>query len=241
MHRFYKNETLTEEKSFVIDGQPAHQISRVLRMQVGDKITVFDNTSNDYICEITGFLDKSVSLSVLEPIENMSERPLKVHLYQAVPNKWPKFEEVLKKGTEMGVASFHPIKMKRCETKLKDGEELPKEERLGNIVVEACEQCGGLKLPGISNVSGFEEAVAEAPGIKIMAYEGDCERMLPDLLQSIHNQNDVSVFIGPEGGITDEEAEFFHKQGGYLFHLGKRILRTETAPIAILGAIFFGL
>ena len=230
MHRFHQNEEISVGSTIELDGQQAHQINRVLRTKVGDKLVVFNTT--DYLCEITGISKKSATLKVLEPIENKAERPIKVHLYQALPNRWPKFEEVLKKGTEMGVASFHPVKMHRSETT-----KLQKEERLHHIIVEACEQCGGSHLPPISGPVDFKEAVKEAPGLKIMAYEGEPTRKLSD----IDIPDEISIFIGPEGGITPEEAEFFEEQGGYCFHLGKRILRTETAPVAILGAVFFGL
>ena len=197
-------------------------------MQVGDKIALFDGQSDlEFVCEIRDVEKKQVVVSVLSAVSGNAERKIKVHLYQAVPNKMAKFEEVLKKGTELGVASFHPVKFSRSETKFK---ELPKQDRLQNIMIEACEQCGGTVIPELGNIVSFEEAVATAPGLKIMAYEGECELTLSD----IQFGDEISLFIGPEGGITEEEAAQFD---GDLFNLGKRILRTETAPIAVLGRI----
>ncbi len=169
----------------------------------------------------------------------IAERDIKVHLYQGVPNVWPKFEEVVRKCTELGAVSFHPVIMERSETRLKNGDLPPKSERLVKIMIEACEQCGGSVLPIIGNVVDFKSAFDTAPGVKIMAYEGENKTSLEDLMSEIKNIGEVGLFVGPEGGITEGEAEYFVKSGGRTFNLGKRVLRTETAPGAVLGRMLF--
>lgn len=236
MHRFFCKEKIKVGEHTVLKDQQAHQISRVLRMQPGDDIVLFDGIGDDFLCEIKEIDKHSIIVEAKNSFPGEAERDHVIHLFQAIPNKWSKFEDILKKGTELGVKSFHPTKMSRCETKLKDKGELPKEERLHHIVIEACEQSGGSLLPPITNAIDFERACKEAPGLKIMAYEGKSTHDLP----YIDLTGEISLFIGPEGGITEEEAKIFEENGGYTFNLGKRILRTETAPIAILGAILFG-
>lgn len=238
MHRFHHQISLEGKDSFTLkDPNVAHQIGRVLRMKVGDQIAIFNGSGIDYICEITEIDKRLVSCNVLSQNKPDTERSLYVHIYQAVPHTWSKFEDVLKKCTEVGASDFYPLIMGRCETKLKDGEEPPKEDRLSKIIIEACEQCGASVLPKLHNVVSLASATQSAPGIKIMAYEGESHRSLEDLVSNIKQAGEVSLFIGPEGGITEEEAEFFRSHGGFTFHLGKRILRTETAPVAVLSRL----
>ncbi|EKD63905.1 MAG: hypothetical protein ACD_51C00153G0002 [uncultured bacterium] len=236
MDRFYKKIKLeVGETVEVKDADFAHQVNRVLRVRVGEKIAVFNGDGIDFLCEVAGFGKDSVSLKVLDKVATDCERSVRVHLYQAIPHTWSKFEDVIKKCTELGAVSFYPMKTTRSETFLKSGEEPAKKERLIRILVEATEQCGGGVVPELENVVGFEEACKNAKGAKIMAYEKASAKSLGDLKFG----DEVSVFVGPEGGFTPEEAGIFEREGGEVFHLGKRILRTETAPTAILGKIFF--
>ncbi|MFA6528077.1 MAG: RsmE family RNA methyltransferase [Candidatus Gracilibacteria bacterium] len=236
MNRFYKKIQLTVGETIEVkDADLAHQVNRVLRVRVGEKIAVFNGDGVDFICEVTGFGRDMVSLKVLDKVATDSERPVRVHLYQAIPHTWSKFEDVLKKCTELGAVSFYPVKTKRSETFLRAGDEPAKKERLTRILIEATEQCGGSCMPELGNVIDFDEACKSAKGVKIMAYEKASANGLSDIKLG----DEISVFIGPEGGFTQEEADMFEKNGGEIFHLGKRILRTETAPTAILGKIFF--
>lgn len=236
MDRFYKKIQLrVGETTEVKDADFAHQVNRVLRIRVGEKIVVFNGDGIDFLCEVAGFGKDSVSLKVLEKTATNSERSIKVHLCQAIPHTWSKFEDVIKKCTELGAVSFYPVKTTRSETFLKSGDEPPKKERLMRILVEATEQCGGSCVPELGNVVGFEEAVKSAKGAKIMAYEKATAKSFGKLKIG----DEVSVFVGPEGGFTEKEVALFEQNGGEIFHLGGRILRTETAPTAILGKIFF--
>jgi len=236
MHRFYQKNITDKHTSFEIrDNDITRQISKVLRMKPGEKISLFNGDGMDFLCEIKSVSRDSAVVNVLSVVAGTTERKTKVHLYQAVPNVWAKFEEVVKKCTELGATSFHPIIMERSETHLKNGDIPPKSERLNKIMVEACEQCGGSILPVIHNIEDFKMACDNAAGMKIMAYEGD----LSNGLGILKYDDTISLFVGPEGGITEEEAEYFRKTGGQTFNLGKRILRTETAPVAILGRLFF--
>ncbi len=234
MHRFYQKISPEVGSEMTIEDKGlAHQLIRVLRMKSGDEITFFNGSGSDFLCEITDLSKKSVNVKVLSESKPETERKVKVHLYQAVPHTWSKFEDVLKKCTELGVVSFNPVLMERCETRVKAGDDLPKRDRLERIVVEACEQCGGSFVPEIEKIVSFEDALASAPGMKIMAYELEDKVNIGE----IDISGEVSLFVGPEGGITEGEAEDFSTSGGFLFNLGKRILRTETAPVAVVGRI----
>ena len=236
MHRFYLPISLEGQDRFEItDPGVAHQMMRVLRMKVGDQIVLFNGTGVDFLCEIEELEKRRVTGKVVSQERSNAERDVSIHLYQAVPHTWSKFEDVLKKCTEIGVTDFYPLLTERCETRLKDGEEPPKEERLNKIIIEACEQCGASVLPKLHNVIGLESAIKSAPGLKIMAYECEDVRALEDLMPNI--KEEVSIFIGPEGGWEAQEAETFQDGNGFTFHLGKRILRTETAPVAVCARI----
>jgi 16S rRNA (uracil1498-N3)-methyltransferase len=147
--------------------------------------------------------------------------------------KHDKFEWVLQKGTELGVSRFAPVISERSIVRPAEAL-LKKYERWGAIVREAAEQCGRGRIPEIAPPLDWSAALAAGKGPRLLAWEGakTAPPLLPILQQILQNTTNLSILIGPEGGIGEHEADLALAQGWQLVSLGPRILRAETAALA---------
>lgn len=228
MQRFFVEPTsLRGDEIIINDAKQVEQMRRVLRMRPGDSFIVLDNTGVEYFCDFSGFEGRNARGVIRDKKINAAETNLKVTLYQALPKKLELFEWVLQKGTEIGVSQFVPIITQRTERS-----SLPKPERLHAILKEAAEQSGRGILPELCDVSSLEEAISSSMAeSKIMLHTDGPTSLLSDLKGNI-SKNSVALFVGPEGGFSEAEAQSVGKKGVALASLGPRTLRTETAGIA---------
>lgn len=227
-----------------IIGEDARHISRSLRMKVGEPLTVSDFFGNEYRCSISAFTDETVTLGILETVKCESEPSIHVSVYQALP-KGDKMDTVVQKCTELGASRFVPVLTSRCISRPDDKGAQKKCERWQRIAEEASKQSGRGIIPEIGRLIGFEEAVSEMSKctLAVMCYE--CEdgyslrRCISEAVSEglLCKGSSVAIFIGPEGGIAPEEARLASEGGVRLVGLGKRILRTETAPLFAVSAV----
>ncbi|MBI2942126.1 MAG: RNA methyltransferase, partial [Chloroflexi bacterium] len=170
----------------------------------------------------------------------------KITLYQALLRP-SKFEVVLQKCTELGVAAFVPTISERCIiSNVGDGNPA-KLERWHRIIVEAAEQSNRGKLPTLQPASVFPQAAEQARGFSLVAWEGESERSIRDVVREglgvgvagARRPFTVNVFIGPEGGFSAAEVEIARSYGIVPVSLGRRILRAETAAIAATTIILY--
>lgn len=218
----------------VIHGQDAHHIARVLRMQVGDSVTLCDAHGLDYMCEITSISTDEVSLRVCDRVPSATEPTTAVTLYQGLP-KSEKMEWIIQKCVEIGITRIVPVAMSRCVVKLNgvDGEK--KRVRWQKIAAGAAEQSGRGIVPEIAAPISFDAMLsALKEEYAVTFYEGGGVS-LSTLVGEDTRQ--VSIVIGPEGGFSLEEIEKLRQNGAHIATLGKRILRCETAPLVALSVI----
>ncbi len=218
-----------------ITGADAHHISRVLRMAVGEEITVCDTKGIDYFCEITAFSEGEVELSIKRTQKSDSEPKIKVSLYQCMP-KSDKLETVVQKATELGVFEIIPVLSSRCVSRPDKKSAAKKVERLQKIAEAAAKQSGRGIIPSIGEMLDFATLLKRLETYKkaIVFYElGGAP--LRSLIEA--TDDSVAIIIGPEGGFAAEEIEKLNAAGAISATLGKRILRTETAPLAAITAI----
>ncbi len=232
MPRFF-SEFFSSEKA--ITGEDARHISKVLRMSVGEEITVCDTKGIDYLCEITAFTSDSVELKIKEEKKSDSEPSVKVKLYQCMP-KSDKLETVVQKATELGVSSVTPVLSSRCVSRPDPKSAGKKCERLRKIAESAAKQSGRGVIPEIGDMISFSELLKTIKDEKcaIVFYElggAPLKELINESLDS------CAIVIGPEGGFSAEEIEALNNNGVVSATLGKRILRTETAPLAAITAI----
>lgn len=226
-------ENINDEK-IILDGESARHIAKSLRMRVGDVICVTDGGGDDYGCQIEEITKDEVVLKVCYKQACESEPSCRVTIYQGVP-KSSKMEDIIQKCVELGVCKIVPTLTKRCVSRPDDKAAGKKNQRYQKIALEAAQQSGRGIVPKIENMKTLRQAIAEDESdVKIVFYEGGGEK-LADIAKP--DTESVSVFIGPEGGFEQEEVEQIEASGGVRATLGKRILRTQTAPVAALTAI----
>jgi 16S rRNA (uracil1498-N3)-methyltransferase len=166
---------------------------------------------------------------VLASREPPGEPDVRLVLYQALI-KGQRFDWVLEKGTEVGVSSFVPVVSSRSVVRPAEAS-ASRLERWQRIVTEAAEQSGRSRLPQVSPPVTFADALASAPGLRLLPWEGEHDITLREALTAEGPPEAVSLFIGPEGGFPTEEVEMARQQGVRTVSLGPRILRAETAGI----------
>lgn len=226
-------ENINDEK-IILDGESARHIAKSLRMRVGDVICVTDGGGDDYGCQIEEITKDEVVLKVCYKQACESEPSCRVTIYQGVP-KSSKMEDIIQKCVELGVCKIVPTLTKRCVSRPDDKAAGKKNQRYQKIALEAAQQSGRGIVPKIENMKTLCQAIAEDESdVKIVFYEGGGEK-LANIVKP--DTESVSVFIGPEGGFEQEEVEQIEASGGVRATLGKRILRTQTAPVAALTAI----
>lgn len=232
-HRFFidADQVRADEVEFADD--QAHQIRHVLRLKAGDQVRVFDGLSpRDLIVELID----STRGQVVGEQPQAAEPATRLIVYPALLQR-DKFETVLQKLTEVGVAAITPVISKRGLVR-----EPPDEKRVSrwrSILREAAEQSGRGVVPPLLAALPFEEAVSKAEGTRIVAYERERQRQLWDLL--VARPAAVSLFVGPEGGFAAEEAECANKAGAALVTLGERVLRSETASPILAALVLYEL
>ena len=226
-------ENISDEK-IILDGESARHVAKSLRMRVGDVICVTDGGGEDYGCQIEEITKDEVVLKVCYKQVCESEPSCKVTIYQGVP-KSTKLEDIIQKCVELGVTEIVPTPTKRCVSRPDDKSAGKKNVRYQKIALEAAQQSGRGIVPKIENMKTLKQALAEDESeVKIVFFEGGGKK-LTDIIDK--NTKSVSIFIGPEGGFEEAEVEQIEAAGGVRATLGKRILRTQTAPVAGLTAI----
>lgn len=245
MPRFFVRQDAVGDGRVTLSGDDAHHIARSLRMAVGESITICDMQGNEYSCRISSFEDDvRVYAEILSVSHSQTEPPCKITLLQAL-SKGDKLDTVIQKAVECGVYEIIPFESERCVVRVKEDSEDRKTERRGRIAEEAAKQCGRGILPRVRRTVSFEEALrlASESTVRLFCYEGDGTEPLGAVLSrelvpdGDGNFPDVAVMIGSEGGFSVCEAERARESGMMPVGLGKRILRTETAPIFALSCI----
>lgn len=213
----------------VIEGGDARHITRVLRMQPGERITLCDGAGTDYAGVIESVGD-TVSVRVLESCRSEAEPTVSLHLYQALP-KGEKMELIIQKAVELGASDITPVLTSRCVSRPDPQSMEKKRARYQKIAFEAAKQCGRGVIPSVRPLLSFGQALAEAANFDLSIFFYECGGAF---LQKIISpeKKDIALFVGSEGGFSEEEAAQAVATGAVAATLGKRILRCETAPLA---------
>lgn len=222
-------------EKLVLDEEQSRHIAKSLRMKKGDMITVCNGNGIDYGCMIEEITKTGVTLSVCYRQASDSEPNIKVSLYQGVP-KGDKMEDIIQKCVELGIYSITPVLTKRSISRPDEKQAAKKQIRYSKIALEAAQQSGRGIVPEIKAMTDFRNAVSFCDAdLIILFYEGG-GKSLKSIIENSKAEK-IAVFIGPEGGFEKEEVEAVIEKGGINATLGKRILRTQTAPVAALSSI----
>ncbi|MGP8033804.1 MAG: 16S rRNA (uracil(1498)-N(3))-methyltransferase [Steroidobacteraceae bacterium] len=226
---------LVAGKRIRLEGHAASHVTRVLRLRVGAQLVLFDGSGGEY----EGSIDKAhggeVTVAIGEHHAIERESPLAVTLAQGV-SRGERMDLVVQKATELGVRQLAPVLTERSVVRLTAQQADRKLNHWRAITIAACEQCGRNRLPALAppvTLAQFlrDAAAAGAPAHTRLLLSPEGSAPLKDLK---HPAPAVTVLIGPEGGLTDEEEQAAVAAGFAAVRLGPRVLRTETAAIAAL-------
>lgn len=240
MPRFFVDREQISDNYISITGEDVKHIKKVLRLREGEKIEVCDGCGEDFECKIESLSDDVVRAEIIKRYPNTAEAPIEIRVYQGMP-KNDKMDYIVRKCVELGVCRIVPVITKRAVSIPRDAEK--KTARWQRIADEAAKQCGRGVLPRVENTISFSDAIkamSDENAVSIMPYECEKEGSLSALLKSTDKKK-INVFIGPEGGFDESEAEKARAAGIATVTLGPRILRTETAPLAVCSAIMYEL
>lgn len=247
MYRFFveSNQINEVDSSAYITGTDVNHIKNVLRMKVGEKLTLSDGKQQiEYLCEINSFSDDKIICEIVDVMEKSSELPIKVVLFQGLP-KADKLETIIQKTVELGVSEVVPVSCHRSIVKLDAKKVKSKTERWNSIALSAAKQSKRSVIPVVREPMNYNEALAYASDncdIVLLPYEHadsskDAMEETRRILSSLKADTTVGIIVGPEGGFEDDEIDRALDVDAKVITLGKRILRTETAPLVLMSWI----
>lgn len=237
MHRFYAEDDRIMDDHISIIGSDVNHIKNVLRLKQGDEIVICNGQGKDYYCIINRVSDGQIIADINNVTDTAAELKSRIVLFQGLPKK-DKFELIVQKAVELGAAEIVPVMTSRVVVKLEDKKKEEKKlQRWQAIALEAAKQSGRGIIPTVSPVLSFSDAI-KALGrmeLALIPYEKATDiKYTREILSRISSFSTIGVLIGPEGGFDEEEINLAIQHNIEPITLGRRILRTETAGLAIL-------
>lgn len=244
MYKFFVKNNQINDNLIQIIGKDVNHIKNVLRLQINEKIQICETENlKTYVTRIINIQTDKILAEILEEIDQTTESSISMHIFQGLPKK-EKMEQIIQKATEIGVSDITPVKMERCVVKLDEKSETKKIDRWQKIAEVAAKQSKRDKIPTVHcvvNLKNIYEKL-EKYDIVIVAYEEETQTSIKQVLKTLDKdkQKNIAILVGPEGGISKEEIEFLKTlPNTKTVTLGKRILRTETAPLVLASVIMY--
>lgn len=235
MQRYFNNQIVNNQ--FIMNEDDSHHISKVMRMNIGDKIEVVCD-KKVYICEIMK-LDKNVIASSINEMDDYNELPVKITICQSLVNE-QKMDLILQKTCELGVYEIIPFNAKNSVVK-ENSKSDKKIIRWQRILKEASEQSKRNIIPKVANIININELIKKEYDLKLLCSVNELTVNIKKIIQEHPKYDTLIIVVGPEGGFTKEEEDKLIANGYISVSLGKRVLRTETASLAALSYINYEL
>ena len=240
-HRFLISEISNQGYAFV-KGREVKHARKVLRLSIGDLVVVFDEEGNEFLAKIKRYFSKEdMEVTLVEKLERKVEADKKIHLVMGLCRS-KNFELALQKCTEIGISSIIPLETTRSI--LKGSDAVKKIPRWRNIALDAVKQSKRTNIPEISTPYTLESIFRERdinPRNSVVALISENNVYLRNVIDTIREEKEIYLFIGPEGGFADGEIAMFVSQNIPSISLGKRVLRAETAAIYLTSILFYEL
>ncbi len=227
--RVFTDQPLGSGNHVTLEEAPSRHLAKVLRMTAGRELLVFNGEGGEYQATITEVGKKTVTVTLERFDEADRESPLDLELAIGL-SRGERMDWVMQKATELGAHRITPLFTERTEVKLK-GERL--EKKMGHwrqVIISACEQCQRNRLPALSAPITLEEWLTQSKGQRRFVLHHRDSRGLPES----EPLTQLSLLVGPEGGLSEEEIERARGGGCEPLTLGPRVMRTETAPVAAI-------
>ena len=239
MHRFFVPAESLGPGELRFSAGDARHIFRVLRLALGDRCVAVAPDGFEYLVELSEVTGGGARGRILSRQRAAGEPVLRVTLVQALARS-EKMDWVVQKATELGVSRIVPVVTERCVVHLDHARQASRRDRWQKIARSAAAQSRRAQVPPVTELYRWPEALA-IPGPALLAWEAEQSRGLKAVLRDLPATGSLAVFVGPEGGFAPREAEEALAAGLRPFSLGPRILRAETAAVALLAAIMYEL
>lgn len=239
MHRFFAEPGQIGEKEIVITGADVNHIRNVLRMRADEEVLIADGQGAEYRCKLIELNENEVRAQILWKLDGNAELASAITLFQGLP-KSDKMDLIVQKCVELGVNRIVPVSTKRAVVKLDAKKEQTRLKRWNTISESAAKQSGRGVIPEVSGVMSFGKALEEAKKLDVLLIPYERAEHMAEtrrVMGEIRPGQSVGIFIGPEGGFEESEVEEAVAAGAQAITLGRRILRTETAGLAVMAML----
>lgn len=238
MSRFFIRKDQIHGDRANLGGAELEHMRRVLRLTAGDGVTLFDDAGWEHDAVIRGFHDDHGELEIRRSYQAGRESPLALSLALGL-TKGDKMDFVVEKATELGVVSIIPFTSSFTVPKLDDKKVAKRTERWRKIALSAAKQCGRTQVPEILPLCEFDKMIAGASAnqLKVLFWEKETALSLRQVHAANAHSTAILVAVGAEGGVSANEAQLAKDRGFHSVHLGRRILRAETAALTALSLV----
>lgn len=214
----------------------AHYLGRVLRLKPAQNVVLFNGQGGEHLCEVSELDSKSGRISIQSFRDTDAESPIDICLALGL-SKGDRFDWAIQKATELGVTTIQPLFTQRSEVRLAGNRQEKKLVHWRGIARSATEQSGRTRIPDLLLPRSIGEYLAEGVEDCKLILDPNVSSSLIDDEQLQKGVSSISVMVGPEGGFEEQEVAHANNHGYRSVHIGPRVLRTETAPIAALAVI----
>lgn len=241
MYQFFVEDAQISNGIVTIENEDVNHIKNVLRLKCGEKVRISSNSGENYFGEIDTLADRMVLVRILEEHAANTELPNKIYLFQGLP-KSDKLEFIIQKAVELGACEIIPVAMKNCVVKLDEKKASAKQTRWQEIAKSAAKQSKRSVIPAVRRPLSYGEALEAAAALDVRLVPYENERGMAatkEAVEAVRPGQSIGIFIGPEGGFAEDEIALAKERGMQLVSLGRRILRTETAGLAMLSILMY--
>lgn len=230
--RFYQNVSLIKDQLIDLDSDAVGHIARVLRMQSGEAITLFNGDGNEYHAVLVDVEKRKVTAQINGSTQPARISPLKIQIGQSI-SRGDRMDYAIQKATELGMSSMTPIQSERCEVRLKSDRLSKKQQQWQQLAISACEQSLRTDVPKIEQPCSLDQWLENCQAELKLVLHHHCATPLADFTPP----KSIALLIGPEGGLSEAEVQKAIDAGFQSVAFGPRVLRTETAPVAALSIL----
>jgi 16S rRNA (uracil1498-N3)-methyltransferase len=244
MHRFFAPSMDPGDETVTLPREEAEHLTRVLRLGVGDTVTVFDGRGREFLARVAGAVRRDVRVQLISRVEPAAEPAVPLTLVQAIL-KGEKMDEVVRDAVMLGVAAIQPVVTKRTEVTVAALLKGARLDRWRRVALASVKQSRRAVVPEIRTPLTLETYLDEpAAAVRLMLVEprASAASSSPEPLSALRGAPlpvDAAVLVGPEGGWTEQESRAAHEQGVRLVTLGHRTLRADAVPIAAISVLQF--
>ena len=232
LSRVYLPQKLSPGATVSLNRDSAHYLGRVLRLKPGDQVNLFNSEDGEFSGELIEIGKQQGLVHVTVQVENEADPKLSIHLGLGL-SRGERMDYAVQKSTELGVTSITPLVTDYCEVRLGKERQLNRQAHWQRVAISACEQCGRSKIPAVNLPQSLQHWLSNHPRGILLDVHADSQ------LAGQQIEDSINVVVGPEGGFSERELAVAQDCAYRIIRLGPRILRTETAPVAILSLLQF--